>query len=497
MNLNSKSWRWFLPATACFSVAIYLFVSSKGYGMGYPLDDAWIHLTYARNLVDFGQWMFLPGIVSGGSTSPLWTVLLTPIYLLNINPLIWTTLLGFIFLTFLGFLIYVFIKQQTEDVSLWWIAGIIAVEWHFVWAALSGMETLLQTAANLAVAVLLFRAVNNIKSGNAEWLFLGLMIGGMVWIRPDAVTWLGPAGLLAVYVVFQHSKKRWITWAYLIFGFIIPFTMYLVFNHVVSESIWPNTMYAKQAEYQAYQTVPYISRYLRLFVLPFIGSSVLLIPGLINKAIQSIRKHDLFIISLFLWWLGMVGVYAAKLPVTYQHGRYMIPVMIMPAILGICGTFDLANQLKLNIVKKQRFVFAGKALFVGLQLAFLVLGANAYRDDIGVIETEMVDTALWVQENIPEDAVLAVHDIGAMGYYGGHEFIDLAGLVNPEVIPFIRDDQRLAEFLDENDVDFVIVFPSWYSALVEGKEIFYSTEAELSPSMGGENMSIYCWKKCK
>ena len=45
----------------------YLAVSTYGFGFtGFPLDDAWIHQTYARNLAEEGQLAFVPGLASAG-----------------------------------------------------------------------------------------------------------------------------------------------------------------------------------------------------------------------------------------------------------------------------------------------------------------------------------------------------------------------------------------------------------------------------------------------
>jgi len=54
-----------------------------------------------------------------------------------------------------------------------------------------------------------------------------------------------------------------------------------------------------------------------------------------------------------------------------------------------------------------------------------------------------------VAENVPSEKIIAVHDIGAMGYFSGHQLVDLAGLANPEVIPFMRDEPRLHQYLLE------------------------------------------------
>jgi hypothetical protein len=55
------------------SSAVYLLRSRRLLGLGLPLDDAWIHQTYARSLADRGEWAFQAGEPSAGSTSPLWS----------------------------------------------------------------------------------------------------------------------------------------------------------------------------------------------------------------------------------------------------------------------------------------------------------------------------------------------------------------------------------------------------------------------------------------
>jgi hypothetical protein len=65
-----------LAAAVIVIAVIYLLASYFNYGIGFPLDDSWIHQTYARNLAQRGEWAFRPGIPSAGSTAPLWSALL-------------------------------------------------------------------------------------------------------------------------------------------------------------------------------------------------------------------------------------------------------------------------------------------------------------------------------------------------------------------------------------------------------------------------------------
>jgi len=59
---------------------------------GFPLDDSWIHQSVARNYATFGSLGYLPHERSSGSTSLLWTLILSCNYTVfpNVSPVIFT-----------------------------------------------------------------------------------------------------------------------------------------------------------------------------------------------------------------------------------------------------------------------------------------------------------------------------------------------------------------------------------------------------------------------
>ncbi len=62
-----------------------IFLSDRSPGTGaawtsFPLDDSWIHLVYARNLAAFQGFAYNPGQLEAGFTSPLWTLLVAPVF---------------------------------------------------------------------------------------------------------------------------------------------------------------------------------------------------------------------------------------------------------------------------------------------------------------------------------------------------------------------------------------------------------------------------------
>src|ERR1700734_377785 len=68
------------PALLCglLYLGAFLLLASVLRGhFGFPLDDSWIHQVVARNLAEFHVLGFNPGKLSSGSTSPLWTLILT------------------------------------------------------------------------------------------------------------------------------------------------------------------------------------------------------------------------------------------------------------------------------------------------------------------------------------------------------------------------------------------------------------------------------------
>ncbi len=131
---------------------------------------------------------------------------------------------------------------------------------------------------------------------------------------------------------------------------------------------------------------------------------------------------------------------------------------------------------------------------IAILVIFWGLGANAYSQDVAIIESEMVDSAKWINSNLPDTSIIAAHDIGALGYFCDHDLIDLAGLISPKVIPFISDEEKLASFLNSENTDFIVVFPHWYSNLVNGKQIVYQGNKTFSSQAGGEIMTVYKWK---
>jgi hypothetical protein len=233
-------------------------------------------------------------------------------------------------------------------------------------------------------------------------------------------------------------------------------------------------------------------RYFTQIGLPLVGAGAVLAPGFVIYSIESIRKKHWWAIASLSWVLGYLFLYAVRLPVTYQHGRYVIPAMPIYFILSLMGVLYW-NQTYHRSTWRRILSRSWQVCITIILIVFWVQGARAYAIDVGIIESEMVDTAHWIDINTPKDALVAAHDIGALGYFGNRTIIDLAGLISPEVIPFIRDEDRLEQFLNSTGADYLMTFPSWYPNLIKKAQLIYRSTGVISPANGGENMCVYQW----
>jgi len=488
MNNRKRIYDIIIIGTAALvSCLLYLIYCYSIEGWGFPLDDSWIHHTFARNFAENLKWVFNKGELSGGSTGPVWGLLLSLVYFLGIPPIIGTYFMGFLLLWGLsvsGADLIAKIFPGRRFVSLG--AGImLASEWHLVWSALSGMETILL----ILISLFLF---NLIVSEEKKWLLIGLLIGLAIWIRPDGITLLGPA---LYSIPFKNRTPRNIIKSTLLIlaGVLFLGILYFAFNLHVAGDLWPNTFYAKQAEYAYLQETPFLTRFLDLSKQSLVGVGILLLPGLIIYVVMIINQRRWDILSPLIWAVGYIGLYAWRLPVVYQHGRYIMPALPVIYLMGAAGLGHIL--LEINPREWKKIIMRTWLLSsIIVAAAFLILGARAFGMDVAVINTEMVRTAKWIDLNLEEDAVIAAHDIGALGYYSERKIIDLAGLISSDVIPFIRDEKSIKNYLAEKEPDYLMSFPSWYPEMTADLIEVYKTKGKYSPLFGMDNMSIYSWE---
>jgi hypothetical protein len=168
-----------------------------------------------------------------------------------------------------------------------------------------------------------------------------------------------------------------------------------------------------------------------------------------------------------------------------------LPALILVGVLGTARIMDLGSKAMIGRVLTRSLAVSTLLVFVYFAL---LSGPAVYRREVRIINEEMVATAFWVQANIPPEDLLATHDIGALGYFAARPIVDIAGLISPEVVPYILNEDGLWDYLQASGARYLMALPSQ----VPGEAVddprlcrVYMSSGTASREVGGSNMSVY------
>jgi hypothetical protein len=445
---------------------VFLLTAGSSGLSGFPLDDAWIHQTYARSLANGQGWAYAGGPQSAGSTSPLWTIMQIPAFWLQIPSVIWSVGVGVLLLLANAVLIMLWIRKLDRNASRFAFFFCLG-EWHLVWAALSGMETILYCAWTALVFYLIF-PLDPVKVEKpptpAGIIGLGVIAGMGIWIRPEAVLL---SGLALLAVVIQKRSPSIPRLAGFLVGLAAPALLYFVFTYRLNGHLLPNTFFVKTTEYAALTSTGLFIRFLQPW-LPLVAGPFAVLMLFIPAALISAVRERKWIWALpFLWALAHLTLYAIQLPATYQHGRYFIPILPVLMGYGVYGFF----RLRAGWDSKAVFRVVSRALWTSailLTAIFVWIGAMQFTRDVGIIETEMVAVAKWIRANTPSDTVVAAHDIGALGFFGERQIIDLGGVTDLDAVALLSGAVPLSAYLRQKEADLLMTMPDFYPGALDG-----------------------------
>jgi tetratricopeptide (TPR) repeat protein len=472
-------------AFACLVLCRAAFQANGAFG--FPLDDPWIHLQFARNLRAHGSYSYFAStMVTSGSTSPLYTLILAAGFFITANEMILSYVLGVGFFVAGAFVLSRIGDQLFKDRPVLMIGAVLLFlsEARLRWAALSGMETTL-----FVLLLLLVWHLYRIRS--TRWL--GVAAGLLLWTRPEAVIFFAALTVDICYDRFwvRHSSSRKRNpddgtgdYRWLLRPLCIAATLclgYAVFNYILSGSILPNTYTAKIKYYGGGRPgfAGAVFAFLTQGHMPVLAAlaSVAVIEILWSVIARARQKY----LVPLLWVIGLYTAYALKLPFLYQEGRYLMPVLPFVIVLGMRGIEILVQKgtTVLPLLKHPGVGTVAAGAICGIVVVQFVIGAwqkaDNYIAQCGYINDRQVRTATWIRDNLPATAVIGTHDVGAIAFYSGRRVVDMVGLVSPEMIDNIGSYDRLKSFLVRSHVTHLAVLRNWFE-VVNQNAVFQTDE---------------------
>jgi hypothetical protein len=476
-------------ATLCIIAAHSASVANGG--GGFPLDDAWIHLQFARNLHDYGSFSyFRDQMATSGSTSPLFTFLLSLTFFFSSDGILGSQILGIASLCLAAFLTFR-VALHEFDGRLLFASGaacLLVLEPRMQWAALSGMETTLFIALML-LTVLMYRERKPVA--------LGIAAGLALWTRPEALLLMAVLTMDVLYqrVVRVPGKRKGkrnhgpaegerapipMNFQRLFLMLLPLVAAYFAFNLILSGTMLPNTFSAKLTYYSGGGEGFPAAAFYFMTNGHMVVIAVLAVIGGVAAIGALIRRRSSQFLIYVLWPAGMFFAYWWKLPFLYQEGRYLMPVLPLVVILALGGLDTLLNlgahRIAALRVRQNRMLAASVVMvLVAAQAIFATLTTHkAYAASCNYIGSRQVATAKWMSEHLPPDAVIGTHDIGAVAYYSGRRVADMVGLVSPQMIGNIGSFDGLNRFLAREHVSHLAVLRNWFE--IDNQRLVYQTD---------------------
>lgn len=397
----------------------------------FPLDDAWIHLSYAKSLRLGDGLSYNPGDWETGCSSPLW-VLVLALVPWGTAPAASVAWVGAFFFGLGAYATTRFVRDvcrsaATADapvpvLSITAAAAVCAaVSPVGQLAAASGMEVCLAYAASALALHAIWFATAPVAALTAALAVLA---------RPEALVFVGAAG--AVAVLRSDRRRAGLAAAG---GAVAAMAAWSAYCLVVSGAPLPNTYYVKAGRGGtagfAYLVEEVLSWQPEVVSL----AGVVLLGLCVRWEVRGRRRHVASaLVAVAATFVAIVVGRPLHPGVGFYEARYFAPwAILLTALvpLGLAG------------VRRAYLGAAGVLLVVAvgvLQARDLLARGRAMAEDVVAVHEA---PARWIADHLPEDARVAVEGAGATRFFTPRSMVivDLVGL-NARRLAHLHHDRR-------------------------------------------------------
>jgi hypothetical protein len=430
------------------ALVILIFVPVMAKMVLYPQylgsDDDYIHLRFANNLLQTGQFAYNPGEPTYGTTSPLWVMLLALIAKCNTHHVeVSARLLSSAFAVASVLMFYVLARRFIANEGLRVFATLVfsTDPWLLKWTgtALEGTLT--------AFLVMLSVGIRFSKNRDRVWMLAPLLFAVATLARPEVILlfvllefilWCqarfrayGLVRLLVAAAIYGLTLMPWLVCATRTFGTPIP-------NTFLAKTIAGSHFHISWALR--------VARYFTLVLGATYGVELFSIALFVGVLLLIKRKlPDFEYLVPLSWGLGLVSFYTLSNLQT-PSTRYSVALIPWIILLGVASV----ERLLPSQPKVRRALLASAACFLIVISSVVVTALFVYPYTKGYAQSYVEPhrtVAEWLADNTSVDTKVAVMiDIGVIGYYSNRYILDLGGLITPQALEF-EDRTRFMELV--------------------------------------------------
>jgi hypothetical protein len=462
----TRAWTLLLVLFVAHAATGLLFLLDRAPGTsaawtGFPLDDAWTHMVYARSLAELRGFEYNPGQPEAGCTSPLWALALVPASWIarwwGISIVLPAKITGLLAAVAASFAACRLVRSLGFGVAAEWAAGLVlAADPSLAFAKLSGMEVALAAAVGLFTVSALVRERHG-------WAALGAGLAPLA--RPELIVL--SLLVLALLEYRLHRKRAALgrelaLWA----PSVVLVGLWVLYCVHVTGHPLPNTFYAKFASGHHRLIVNLVGIFAR--TLPstagFAHGAGLLLWGwgalLIFR--RGWQAGLLLVVFPLLFLLAVAASRSLPQTAPFYWQRYLMPSLPFVAVTLAVGA---AGAVRWTWQRSWRSWGVIYPVVTALLIAATVVtwpgalrrSADLFAWNCQNIEELNVAVARWLHGHVPPGETIGAVDAGAVRYFGDHRILDVIGLNHHGLAH--REKGALAE-LDQ--VRFMATSPAWY-----------------------------------
>ena len=440
----------------------------------YVLDDPYIHMAMAKNLILHGVWGVDKYGFTSSSSSPLWIIVLSLTYFLfGVNlfiPFILNVIFATIFI-FIAYSIFRYYKMQPMYNLIFLLFLIFFTPIPAL--AFTGMEHILQIVLIVLFAFIGVKMLCEDKSNNLKYIMLPILAALVVAVRYEDLIIV-----LIITAMFFIKREFWKSLP-ILGASMVPVFAYGIYSTMNGWFFLPNSLITKtifvEAKTQAFSLngiTLLVNNFLNIQNL-FIFIPLILAIGLLIFRFR--EKKSLWNAPniLLITFIGTATLHmiAARTGWFYRYEAYLIALGILTIAIGINEYLPAVPKWDKKLISKNL------TLILIIFVLFISLAGRGYCSFNEVpkathnIYDQQYQMGLFIQKYYKGDAV-SLNDVGAVNYATDIKSVDLLGLSGLNVSKEILKENYTIKDIDnitrQNHVKVIIVYEDLYKKYLTG-----------------------------
>ncbi len=407
---------------------------------GFQLDDALIYQRYVRNLFDGYGLVYNQGELFNALTSSLHTYFTIVASFIVGNVHSASIILAAIFMA-LTLSVFTLVFSRYESIYFVLFGAIFMAVFPYFYLTY-GMETPLFIFF-IGLCLYFFEKEDN--------FWLGIACALLLLLRSEGVFLI-----LAMAIEHFRQKRPFPKLSYFILPLLIIGASYsfnkFYYGHFLAETAAAKLTQGQSGlwgEWPAFKYVGYQFGW-------FFSNSKLLLSGLIVLSfcgVLSLRLKSLNVISISFLFFYTLFFVVFNIPNYHWYYAPYYAFAFFYTGLGIAWLTRNFLSAKDIVFKTMGIVAISVAIPLLLYSSLMVTHSKA---DIGGTARPYQIIGQWLKDNTPDDAKVALIEIGTVGWYSDRYIIDILGLVNPLNAKFLGE-RNFSAWLHHYSPDYILI----------------------------------------